>query len=1576
MTRTPLRLLLVEDSDDDALLVSTALERQGYDIKRKRVMTADGFRAALDHGGFEMILCDYAMPSFDAFEALEILRESGKDIPLIIVSGTIGEAEAVRAMRHGAADYLLKDNLVRLGVAVERELREAGIRRQKRLFDTFSQSQTEVLEMILNGVPLRRILERIAKYVANLSGPDSRCAVMLTVPKSDHLILSAASGFEEGFFDSLAPFPIGEGMSPCGAAAALGKIVIFEDISRHSDWYSFRDASRKAGLRACWSIPVFSSDRSILATMGIYHLEPCAPAPEEIRWVESATKLASLAIERSRAAEHLKASEALLRIASEATHIGGWIVGYPEKRVTWSDEVCAIHEVPRGSTPSFDEVRNFCVPEWRGKMDRAYERCFSKGAPFDEEMQIVTAGGRRIWVRAIGEAVRDESGAVTRIQGALEDITKQKMADEVLRANELRYLTQRNALIALTRETQPEILRIEDAFLRITETTAKTLGVERVSIWRFTEDPKGIECLDLYELSPDRHSAGFTLVASDYPSYFECIETMELIAADDALNDPGTCEFSDAYLVPLGIGSMMDVPVRLGNRVNHLLCCEHIGPMRQWTPDEKTFAVAVANLISLSLEIRGRTLAQQEVLMNHQRFQSVASATNDTIWDWNIETDEFWWKDGSPSLFGWPSAEVTGTEQDCKRQIHPDDRERVVAGIHDAIRRGDTHWTDEYRFISKDGSEFYILDRGQVIRDSSGKAIRMVGGMMDLTQKKAAEQELARSHRALQMLSSCNEMLMRASDENALLEEACRIAVEIGGYRMAWVGYAMTDDPQRIVPMAHAGRELGDLSEINHFWGGEMPGDEAISTGQPVVFADALHDGDASDFAAHARESGYPGAVSLPLFAEGRILGALCLYGADTQPVGNDEIQVLREMANDLSYGIANMRSREVRQRTEAVIINVAQTVSGGTGSEFFDLLAGNMVEALGACVGLIGKLNSATRSIDTISYILNGKLMENISYDLAGTPCENVADGAVCVLERGVQRMFPDNHVLCRLGIEAYVGIPLLNQNDGVDGVMAVFFTSPLHETTLVTSTLRIFAERAASELDRQQADARIREQASLLDKARDAILVRDLDHKITYWNKSAERLYGWTAEEAIGCSVVDLLYLEKSGYLKAHEQTLLAGEWVGELTQVDKTGRELTIEGRWNLVSDDTGRPQSVLAINTDISEYRRLELQFIRAQRLESIGILAGGIAHDLNNILTPISMAVELLKMREPEERGLELLDTIASSAKRGANMVGRVLSFARGVEGCHVRFHPRRIISEIESILRDTFPRKIELEIKADRDLWLIDGDPTQIHQVLLNLCVNAGDAISGAGRISISARNAHLDASFAAVNLEASEGPYVCIRVEDSGEGIPADIIDRVFDPFFTTKALGKGTGLGLPTSLAIVKSHGGFIRITSKPGQGTLARVYIPAHPESDDAPHSLSPVDLPNGGGETILVVDDEGPIRQIACQALEDFGYRTLFAENGADALALYIEHQSEIAIVFTDLMMPVMDGPEMIGRILEINPAAKIIATSGITPSPNSPQSAMDSCGDFLPKPYTAETLLKYIKSTLEEDDPFA
>ncbi|MEO5913465.1 MAG: GAF domain-containing protein [Luteolibacter sp.] len=1575
-----LRLLLAEDYDDDALLVLNALERQGFEIDCTRVMTGGQFRTALQASPYEIILCDYAMPGFGAIEALEILRECDIDIPLIIVSGTIGESVAVEAMRNGATDYILKENLIRLGVAVEREIREAETRRQKRLIDSFSIGQTEVLEMILNRESLTVILERIIERVELLSSGKVQCTIMLVNSEGTHLNLGAGPSMPAAFLELLDSVPVEVGMGACGTAAALGETTIIEDISTHPYWASVSEIAESCGFRACWSIPVFSSDRRVLGTMSVYHQTIHSPTSEEIHWVESASKLVSLAIERGRAAEKLHQSETLFRIASDAARIGGWTVDFPENRITWSDQICAIHEMPVGTVPNLPQALRFYAPEWRDKITEVFEKCRVEGIPFDEELQINTANGRRIWVRSIGEAIRDEQGFINRIQGAFQDITDRKQAEqaeETTRSNELRYLEQRNALISLNGNSSSNSRDFPSALRRITEASARTLDVARVSIWKYTEDRKFIECLDQFVLAGEEHSAGVRLAVENYPNYFDILNRLDLIAADDALTDPGTCEFSGSYLIPNGITSMLDVPIRFGNETSYLLCNEHCGPMRHWTSDEKTFAIAIANLISLAIESNERACAQQEVLQSHQRFQSVAAATNDTIWDWNLETDAFWWYDGFANLYGGSAADSEASIRVWIRQIHHEDRDRVVRGIYAAIGKGDTHWTDEYRFISNSGSVAHVRDRGQILRDAGGQAIRMVGGMTDLTSQKAAELELTRSHRALLMLSSCNEMLVRATSEMALLTEACRLAVEIGGYQMAWVGYAMDDENRSVVPVAHAGRELGYLSEIEVSWAedrpsGRGPAGKAIRGGEAILVGDLESDPSFASWAEAALKRGFRSVVTLPLRNKDRAFGAVSLLSGELHPASGDEMKMLRQMANDLAFGIENIRSRQERQRTQDVVIKVAQAVSSGMGSEFFDLLTRNMVEAMDALGGLIGRYNSVGNSIDTISFFFDGKPMDNVSYGLDGTPCESVAGGDICVFESGIQKLFPDDHLLVLFGIEAYAGIPLFQRDGSVAGIMVVFFASPLKETSLVKSTLRIFATRAASELDRQQADARIREQASLLDKAQDAILVRNLDNKITYWNKSAERIYGWPAEEVLGRCVLDVLYQDAAAFRKAHEHTLLHGEWMGEIMQVDSAGQELTIEGRWTLVRDDQGNPESVFALNTDITEQRKLEQQFLRAQRIESIGTLAGGIAHDLNNILAPISMAIELLKMRVTDARSGELLDTIASSAKRGADMVGQVLSFARGMEGRHVEVHPLQIIREIESIMRDTFLRKIELEVTASRELWVIHGDPTQLHQVILNLCVNARDAVEDGGKIIITAGNVEIDETFAAMNLEAEKGPHVFIQVEDSGVGIPANIMDRIFDPFFTTKSVGKGTGLGLSTSLAIIKSHGGFIRAFSKPGEGSRFRIYLPAYPEiSRNLPNLERPA-LPQGSGETVLVVDDEESIREITRQTLEAFGYRVLLASNGDEAISIYSAHQFDIHVVLTDMMMPVMDGLATIELLMEINPLVKIIATSGINANKDLVSAVGKGAANFLQKPYTAEVLLKCLKQVTGDE----
>ncbi len=503
-----------------------------------------------------------------------------------------------------------------------------------------------------------------------------------------------------------------------------------------------------------------------------------------------------------------------------------------------------------------------------------------------------------------------------------------------------------------------------------------------------------------------------------------------------------------------------------------------------------------------------------------------------------------------------------------------------------------------------------------------------------------------------------------------------------------------------------------------------------------------------------------------------------------------------------------------------------------------------------------------------------------------------------------------------------------------------------------------------------RKKALEKIREQADLLDKAHDAVGVRDLEHRLIYWNKGAQRLYGWTAEEIIGKHAERFLYKEESSNLiEAKKSVIEGGEWNGELRQITKDGEEIIVESRWTLMRDDEGKPVSILIINTDITEKKKFESQLLRAQRMESIGTLAGGIAHDLNNMLTPMMLSLQLLKGKFKDEQSQKLLTILEQNSRRGADLIKQVLSFARGVEGERNPLQARHIITEIEKVLKETFPKNIEIRTDLPKDLFTITGDATQMHQVMMNLCVNARDAMPDGGKLSITASNFFIDENYARMHSEAKVGPYVAITVSDTGIGIPPQILDRIFEPFFTTKEFGKGTGLGLSTALAIVKSHGGFINVYSEVGKGTKFRVYFPAIKTEMQNVKEQQP-ELLIGHGELVLIAEDEDSVREVTISTLEKNGYRVITACDGAEAISSYAQNMKEIKVILMDMMMPVMDGLSSIRAIRRIDPEIKIIAVSGLSEK-DELKNVADHANAFLPKPYSAERLLKTIHEVINE-----
>jgi PAS domain S-box-containing protein len=480
-------------------------------------------------------------------------------------------------------------------------------------------------------------------------------------------------------------------------------------------------------------------------------------------------------------------------------------------------------------------------------------------------------------------------------------------------------------------------------------------------------------------------------------------------------------------------------------------------------------------------------------------------------------------------------------------------------------------------------------------------------------------------------------------------------------------------------------------------------------------------------------------------------------------------------------------------------------------------------------------------------------------------------------------------------------------------------------------------------------------------LESMTDAFYLLDTGWRFTYINRQAQQLLEVDAD-VLGRIVWDAFPTTVDSDLHdAYQQAVATGE------PVDLEAYHYPPLDRWFKVRAYPST-QGLAVYFQDVTERRRVEAQQLRSQRLESLGTLAGGIAHDLNNVLAPILMSIDLLRDGVgPEQR--ELLGTLESSAQRGADMVGQVLSFARGVSGDREELDVVELVRGVLRIARETFPRNLDLVTEVEPEVAHVHGDQTQLHQVLMNLLVNARDAMSEGGTIRCAVRTTDLDERFAAVTLSLEPGRFVVIEVVDDGRGMPPEVADRIFEPFFTTKRHGEGTGLGLPTSLAIVESHGGQIRFYTERGRGTTFRVYLPAA-QGTVAVRTSPAAPLPAGAGETVLVVDDEAAVLEVTERTLRHHGYRVLTARDGEEAVAIFAADPEAIDLVLTDVMMPVMDGPATVHALRRLRSDVRVIACSGLHTNGTASEVADAGVSSFLAKPYTATALLTTVREVLD------
>jgi PAS domain S-box-containing protein len=586
---------------------------------------------------------------------------------------------------------------------------------------------------------------------------------------------------------------------------------------------------------------------------------------------------------------------------------------------------------------------------------------------------------------------------------------------------------------------------------------------------------------------------------------------------------------------------------------------------------------------------------------------------------------------------------------------------------------------------------------------------------------------------------------------------------------------------------------------------------------------------------------------------------------------------------------------------------------------------------------------------------------------------CPEIADGSCAA---------PWHNAAAERGYRASIALPLRLGGRSI-GAFCVYATEPNFFSAIVIESLvevvadlsfalELFERNRQREIEQQQ----LRLQHSALEAAANAIVITNRGGAIQWVNDAFTRLTGYGREEVVGhtCRLLKS-GMQDADFYRELWQTVIAGAvWQGVLTNKRKDGTLHDEEMTITPVRSAAGEITHFIAIKQDISERRRLEQQFLRAQRMESIGLLAGGIAHDLNNVLAPVLMALPLLRNDLGANERETILETLERSVRRGTNIVQQVLTFARGVEGRRVAVQLRHLLREMGRIVEETFPRDIRIKVSAASDLWLLQGDPTQIHQVLLNLAVNARDAMPNGGQLSFLARNVELKEPRQFQHFSIAPGAYVSVSVVDTGSGISPDIMERMFEPFFTTKPVGKGTGLGLSTVLGIVKSHGGLVQVESRIGSGSTFTVFLPAARNETAVEDQTAGPAIVAGRGETVLVVDDEADILDVARSILETYNYKVISANHGKEGVSAFVAQRAAIRVVLTDLMMPAMDGLALTRALRQIDGQVPIVVMTGLMDAPGdgdrSSQLRQLGVNHFLQKPFQTEELLAILREALK------
>ncbi len=826
-------------------------------------------------------------------------------------------------------------------------------------------------------------------------------------------------------------------------------------------------------------------------------------------------------------------------------------------------------------------------------------------------------------------------------------------------------------------------------------------------------------------------------------------------------------------------------------------------------------------------------------------------------------------------------------------------------------------------------------------KDAGPEGIGVI--FVEITESKQSEIKLQRANRDLQMLSRCNEALIQTANEGELLSTICQTVVEIGGYRMAWVGYAQDDDFRAIVPVARSGVDAGYFSEIKLSWdekapAGKGPAGQAIRSGRLAFSADTEQDADFY-WQAAAQKRGYKGVICLPLRDAKRTFGLLGLYTAEILQPNEAEFKLLQELAEDLAFGIGHLRSETERKQAEGRVAEQAALLDRANDSIMLRDLHHRLLYCNQGAERLFGWSKEE---------VLGKSLRELLIVDQSA-------------IDRAMQAVLQHSEWVGELVKKTKSNKPVT-----VDSRWTLVRDEAGQPKSILTIETNI--------TERKRAEERMHLQSSVLTAVDNAILITDSNGTIEWVNPSFTRLTGYSAEETVG---------NKPGILKSGQHppaffanlwaTITTGNaWQGELVNQRKDGKLYTEEMTITPVRGADGRIAHFVAIKQDVTERRSLEKQLRQAQKMEAIGTLAGGIAHDFNNILGAMFGFGFLLQQDTTgNPAAQESVEEILKAANRAKELVQQILTFSRQRETKRQAISLDPVVKEAMKFLRASLPAEIKIELSLASNAPTVLADPTQIYQVTINLATNALYAMQGrAGQLTVTLESFSPDEKHLAMHSEFRPIQYVRLAVADTGHGMDANTLEHLFEPFFTTKPVGQGTGLGLAVVHGIVKSHEGIITVESKVGQGTTFTLYFPAQTNetalTDTANHQLS-----QGLRQRILLLDDEPALTKSLRGLLERLNYQVTSSNHPREALELFTRDPMQFDLAITDLSMPEMNGIEVARQIQAVRPELPVILMSGFTATSNRENMAAAGIRELLEKPVSAAHLAEVLQRTFAQ-----